>query len=861
MKEPLHKIALFAERNHRSILIVALTAMAVSILLVSRVRFDPDILGLLPEDDPVVQTFRQTLDEFGALDLLLVVVRVPEGAVLDPYQEIVGELGQALEELPEMEWVEYRIGEPEELLRTFYPRAFFFLDEDEREQIRQRLTPEGVEQATAELRQRMITPQAMMLKQLLRLDPLGLSDVFLDQLEDGRGALGVDWTSGYYLSKDRRLFLLLAKPTGAAQNIEFTADLVEKVDVVKERLTASWQEQNAEDIESGELADAPDIALGGGYLTALDDANLIKRDVLVNAFSSMGVVLLLFLFAFRRLGVLVYAFLPLSCGLLVTFGLAGATGTVLSSATSGCAALLVGLGIDFVIVSYGRYVEERQNGASSSDAIRRMTGSSGRAVVIGGITSAATFFSFTTTEFTGLRQMGLLTATGILLCMVAVLLLLPALLAWSEARHSRRRSLPTLYVHGFGAARLVHLAMSHPKPTLLVGGLITLLTLTQLPRLEFETAIQNLRPDGNRGIQVQEEVSQHFGSNFKYMMLVLEAESQEAVLDLADRAAQGARPMVEAGELYRVDSVSTLIPSPERQRQVLSWLAENRAGDLDPARLRARFDAALRARGLNPAAFAEGMDLLGEALSATEPITVEELQTVGSTRRLMSRYLRQTDDSWKSVVYLYPPQSKWRREPPPQAEELAASLGPGAQLTGVNVVSRSLRRQVWFDAVLAALLGTLSVAILLWFDYRRIGDTLLSLVPLSIGIVWMLGTMAVLGLKVNFMNIFVTTMIIGIGVDYGVHMLHRRRELEGAPEAELRRGLSETGRAIAMAAVTTSVGFGSLALSHYPGLRSIGFVAILGAVATALVAITFLPGYLALERQREIAAEQRRPQP
>ncbi|MCG8455640.1 MAG: MMPL family transporter, partial [Holophagales bacterium] len=229
---------------------------------------------------------------------------------------------------------------------------------------------------------------------------------------------------------------------------------------------------------------------------------------------------------------------------------------------------------------------------------------------------------------------------------------------------------------------------------------------------------------------------------------------------------------------------------------------------------------------------------------------VADLEKHEGTRRLLERYLHQDGESWMSVVYLYPPVEKWRREPPPEAEALAERLGPRAELTGVNVVSRALRQQVWIDAVLAAVIGTIAVALLLWLDYRRFGDALLSLVPLSIGIVWMLGVMAAFGMKVNFMNIFVTTMIIGIGVDYGVHMLHRRRELGASSGRELERGLKETGQAIAMAAVTTSVGFGSLSLSHYPGLRSIGFVAILGAVATALVAITMLPAYLSLQAER-----------
>ncbi|MCP4659595.1 MAG: MMPL family transporter [bacterium] len=841
----LYRIALFAERHYRSIFIGAGILAVTSLLLASRVSFDPDVLNLLPEDDPVVRTFRQTLAEFGGLDLLLVVVRVPEGEVIAPYQELVERFGRSLEELPEFEYVEYRIGEPTDLLRSFFPRAFFFADPEDRRAIVERLSDEGIRRRVPELRRQLTTPQALARKQLMVLDPLGLADIFLHRLGSRHGALGIDWTSGYYLSKDRRLLLLLAKPVGAAQELEFCRHLVAVVEDVAAQVEAEWPE-----IAGPGAPPPPEIGLGGGYLTAFDDASLIRRDLIVNAVSSMGVVLLLFLFAFRRLGLLLYAFLPLTCGLVLTFGVAGAMVGELSSATSGITALLVGLGIDFVIVSYGRYVEERQGGADGSAALRKMSGSCGRAVVVGGITSAATFYAFGITKFTGLRQMGILTATGILLCMVSVLLLLPAMLAWSDARHRRRESQPTLFVHGFGAARLVRFCVAWPRATLALGAVLTVAAGLAIPRLHFEGAIENMRPKGNRGIAVQREVAQHFGTNFKYMMLVVSGDDETAVLDLASRATEGAAALVDEGILNRVDSISALIPPPQRQREVLEWLTAGRSAALDPERIRQSFDAALAAEGLRPEPFADGVDLLTQALEASRMITVEDVKSIDGTSRLIERYLRQSGERWRSVVYLYPPPQVWKRQAPPKAQALAEELGEDAVLTGVNVVSRSLRRQVWIDAWSAGILGALAVAFLLWLDYRNLGDTLLSLFPLIIGIVWMLGVMVALGIDINFMNIFVTTMIIGIGVDYGVHMLHRHRELGGTGLEALVAGLSETGRAIAMAAVTTSVGFGSLVLSHYPGLRSIGYLAILGAVSTSLVAVTVLPAYLVLRYRR-----------
>jgi predicted RND superfamily exporter protein len=242
---------------------------------------------------------------------------------------------------------------------------------------------------------------------------------------------------------------------------------------------------------------------------------------------------------------------------------------------------------------------------------------------------------------------------------------------------------------------------------------------------------------------------------------------------------------------------------------------------------------------------------LGQSRQRDRPVGVDDFKGVGQTSNLLDRYLAQTETGWKAVVYLYPPAKIWRREAPPEVHNLADSLGPQVVLTGANVVSGFLRSRVLRDAVEAAILGFVIVAALLWLDYRRLGDTVLTLVPLCVGIVWMLGGMVALGENMNFMNIFVTTMIIGIGVDYGIHMTHRYRELGGRSEGEVRQGLIETGKAIVLAALSTVVGFGSLSLSHYPGLRSMGKVAILGAVSTAVVAITLLPAYLELRRRQD----------
>jgi uncharacterized protein len=846
------RLALFARRRYRAIFAVTAVLAAVSIALTARLSFDTDMLNLLPRKDPAVRSYIETLQDFGSNIYLLVAVRIPEGAVVEPYESLTDELAARLSRLPELKSVQHRIGDPEELLQTFFPKSVLFLDAAGRQALAARLSDEGIRRRVSELRRQLATPQGLAVKELAKLDPLGLSEIFLGRLQSSRGTLNVDWTSGYYLSRDHRLLLILAEPVKSPQDIQFDERLGAKVNAAIAATVARWDE-----IAGPQAPRRPRVAVGGPYMTALGDASLIRSDMIVNIATSALGVMLLFLFTFRRLGALAYAFVPLLCGLALTFGFSKLTIGALSSATSCVAALLIGLGIDFVIVSYGRYVEERRRGRDLETALLAMSGSSGRAVLVGAVTTTATFYAFTITGFTGLRQMGFLTGTGILFCAASVFVLLPAMLAWSEDHHQRRRTEPKLFLHSFGSERLMRLCLRRPRAALAVGAAITLGALALASRITFDESLKTMRPHGNRGIDVTEEAARRFGSGFDSMMLVLTGRTPEEAIELSDRATGGAQALVDEGILYGFSGVTALIPPPQKQAETLAWLARERAaGALDLTRIRASFASALAAEGLRREPFDPGLDLLGRAINLPGPIGLADFAASPQTQLLLDRFLKQTDRGWKAVIYLYPPANRWRREPPPQALALARRLGPRAVLAGANRVNLQVRTLVVRDAWVAGILGYVLVAIILWIDFRSVRYALMALVPLTIGLVWMVGGMALFGIQMNFINIFVTTMIIGIGVDYGIYILHRYLESRSLPREEFEAGLLETGKAVLAAALSTIVGFGSIIFSHYPGLRSTGKVAILGALATSLIAINLLPAALCwAQRRRRDEAE------
>ena len=167
-------------------------------------------------------------------------------------------------------------------------------------------------------------------------------------------------------------------------------------------------------------------------------------------------------------------------------------------------------------------------------------------------------------------------------------------------------------------------------------------------------------------------------------------------------------------------------------------------------------------------------------------------------------------------------------------------------LTGVNLISETLRTITRRDATRASLLGLVLVFGLVWIGFRSFLRACFVFVPFIAGCTCMLGFMATANIEFNFMNVFVGLMLVGTATDYAVYMLERYDE---APDA-FPVNSQETGRAVVLAAMMSVVGFASFAISHYPGVRSIGLASVVGIALSCLASITLLPALLSTGRFR-----------
>jgi hypothetical protein len=197
----------------------------------------------------------------------------------------------------------------------------------------------------------------------------------------------------------------------------------------------------------------------------------------------------------------------------------------------------------------------------------------------------------------------------------------------------------------------------------------------------------------------------------------------------------------------------------------------------------------------------------------------------------------------KFLIRVFPKENIWEREPLVRFVREVQSVAP--KVTGtplglyefVEILKTGYRN--------AALWALLVITVLIFIDFRSGYATLLTILPLLVGMAWMLGAMVILRIDFNPANIMVLPLIVGIGVAYGIYVVQRYRESH-----ETTFYSKSTGRAVILSALTTTIAFASLLIGAHRGIRSLGLVMTIGVIACLVAALALLPSLLEVARRK-----------
>jgi len=673
----------------------------------------------------------------------------------------------------------------------------------------------------------------------------------------------------YVTFADGRLYLLTARP--ASRAVE--GDAIRRLRALVEEVRQEVPGVNA--------------GVTGGSVLEQDEMAQSQADSMLAGVVSFLVVLGIFVLGYHETGRPLKAMLCLVIGL--GYSLAYTTLVVgrLNILTITFAPMLIGLAVDFGVHLVTRYEEELRRGESVREALRRAMVNTGLGIFAGALTTAAAFFAMAFTRFAGVREMGLITGGGLLVCLVPMMTMLPALLMKGVQNRLDRGHPPERITARERAERFI---LRRPWVVLGLGATATLLALTQLPRAWFDYDLRNMQSHGLPAVEFEKKLlsatSTNEGAATKSLLfgavvapdaaqaLALEARltNLPAVADVQSIARLLVEdPRAKLGQVADIKRVlagvefagpagetpdlrelgATLIYLQGYLGAAAQTVLEEDAGDELHRRLRSLRDAlgALRAQ------MAAGDRAQNAAkLGAFERAFFEDLRDTFETLRgqdvraalrpedlppaIRHRFIGRTG---RLLVQVYPREDVWERGA--QERFVAAVRQVVPDVTGEPVQLYEYTGLLRRSYEQAALHACLAMVVMVFLQFRSLTAVILAHVPVLLAAAWTMGLMGLAGVPFNPANIMTLPLVIGIGVTFGVHVLTRFAE-ERHPAILAK----STGKAVLVSGLTTVAGFGSLMLAKHQGIVSLGFVMSLGVLGCILGALTVLPALLVVLR-------------
>ncbi len=656
----------------------------------------------------------------------------------------------------------------------------------------------------------------------------------VDETTD-KASKGVD---GYYIGEDERgliAAILIRTPLGTAtpEAFEFRARVQEIVD-----------EFTARHPDSGIQA-----YYTGSAITSAEQRAAIESDLARVGVSGVLLVLLVVFLFFLRVRMLVAMGATILVGCVWTFGVAQLTVGHLNTATMFLASIIAGNGINFGIIYMARYVEERRHQAQQgmqrlsseerqarvAEAIQTSHIDTYRATLAASCAAGVAYASLAATDFHGFKHFGIIAGAGMLLCWSATYFVLPAILVISErARPMFEGEKPwRLKLRGFYGYPFAWVARRFSRTVAVVGigaGLAcAALTIRYVADDPMEYDFRNIRNEAGAptsAVVLSRRVDGIVGrlGQDGYAILTDRVDQVPPLVTELKRRRDAAPS--EKKPFSKVVSIHDLLPAEQDEK--LSLLKETDA-----------LLAKARKRGyIDDETWGEIAPHIPEQLAAINMADLPELVARPFIERDGTRgravYIAPADDeSVYNARYLM----RWADG----FREVQLKNGERIQGTGNPVIFSDMLINIKEDAPVAiglSLFGTL-VIILIAFRGRAAGWGALG--ALVLGVLYLVGVLAALDIKLNFLNFVAIPIGIGVGADYVINLMKRR---EISHEADLNRVLIETGGAVVLCSLTTTLGYGALLMSINKAVAGFGLAAALGEITTLVAAMLVLPAIL-----------------
>ncbi len=818
-----HIARIITERRGYVWLGVAAIAVASLVILITCIALDSDVLNMLPgkfESVNALKTYDREFEQTRALTFALVCQ--PDD--VDKLEEFAPTFADNLRKQP---WaVRVLAGSPMEtpdgvrdlqriavsLLLNLEPAAF-----DSTMSI---LQPEKIRERLHRMHQQIEAgsprPQFE-----LEFDPLGLIGPALKPFAENN-AIEQDQP---LTSPDRTMRVFLALTNQKSISAFECQRLMREVNGFRAHATDGWTGGPIEVLITGRSAYVAELSL------------IMRYDIIATVLGSIVLVSLIFFVGFQRwlpligmgFSLLLSCLVALALGLLI-FGR-------LNMVTIGMCSILIGLGVDFAILIFGRYQQARIDGEEHRQAIATSIKKLGRAVFFGALTTAVGFLALVLSTSIGFSQLGVLIAIGIsfaglFMCTVLFLFM-------------RERQPPLRHDWVFEMVKsYVRWSVNRPAPILIMSILLlSILTFIGLkpPMLPFDSSTRSLEPKNSRAGNALAAIMAKMPTRWEPVLAMVHSTDAQQLHDDWQKVSAHWSELQRDGKIKGFSTPAALTLSPD-------WMKRNREQlrAVDFATARGAMEQSLAAEGFTRDSFASAFSLLDELnaivdLATPLPNWRDTLPPSSSWWFLIDRYFAHDPMltagfvTTGAAIKTHAQYEALSRDLPVVDVPIVFS---GWNYTLANLLPWAQRQLVIISALMA-----LFDAVLLAVLYRDWRLWIIQEITLVFAVGAMLGTMKLLNLPLNLLNVLSFRLVLAIGVDYGIYVLLVWQKAE-----QLEHDVAGVVKPVILAGLTAVSGFGSLGLARNPSLSGLGIACAIGIFWSLVATIFFtLPAAAAVE--------------
>ncbi|UCF49749.1 MAG: RND family transporter, partial [Thermoplasmatales archaeon] len=563
------------------------------------------------------------------------------------------------------------------------------------------------------------------------------------------------------------------------------------------------------------------------------------------------IVFILFIF-FRRTS---YVFLPMitlvvsAIWLLGTMAILGIAFTVMAVAL---VPLILGIGVDYAVHLFHNYRAEIEKGKTFGEAIKRSVTDIGAAIFLAWLTTFIAFMSFLSSSVPPIRDFGILLGLGVTYTFITAITLLASLRYVIDKKKKPKinAKFSSFYLK-FSLRNIMgkisYIVLKHQKKIIIFMILITIIFASGAVQLKRGFDLDQFIPEDNPAMELFDTIADYFPYSSEYQEYIL-IEGNVATVEALEGIAKTHQNIDDdtfvsrnnKGDTKLVSIYSVIQNAVKNNRSMIDKFNINEKTKIPRTDedVEALFDYLYEGSNFNIGEFD-----IGE-------FDVEEL---GSSEIKMVLY--QENSQYIATIIRYYLDASYQLEGGDLQDDLEQlnkeinedieTYGDATAIsTGYSLIQLSITNSLTSSQFTATGISVLLAAIVLILAYRKFTLGLIAMIPVGITMIWILGTMYYFGYILDVMTITVTSITIGIGIDYAIHPTERFRlvaDKTGDIEKAVRETISHTGGALLISALTTAIAFGILVLAPIPPQQRFGIILAVTITYSFLTSVIFLP--------------------